>query len=335
MVDRAQVKINKRYQRSGKVWPLNAKSYLVETVILGFALPRLMLHQRPATTKAPEYTDVVDGQQRTTALRAFRAGEFKLSPAVDREDLRGKRYNTLSARDRSAFDNYVLKMDRFEGATEEDIREVFRRINSYTVPLNPAEQRHAKFQGEFKWFVHRQLDVFGPVLTSSGVLSQKQVDRMADAKLLTEILHAMVNGITTTNAKTLRKLYSDFDPEFELEADFGGRLKRAQEVFASLGRLPKPLAKHYHAYSLVLAILHAAEHLPSLTSTIRRTRPFRAVEKIKDNLESLASILRLPEDDVPSQYTDFVASSASGTNVRAARIVRFKWFFRALTERSL
>ena len=40
------------------------------------------------------------------------------------------------------------------GATPDQIRETFRRINSYTVPLNPEEHRHAVFQGDFKWFMH-------------------------------------------------------------------------------------------------------------------------------------------------------------------------------------
>jgi len=36
-------------------------------------------------------------------------------------------------------------------ATPAEVREVFRRINSYTVPLNSEEQRHATYQGPFKF----------------------------------------------------------------------------------------------------------------------------------------------------------------------------------------
>jgi len=137
LVDANSVRINKRYQRSGHVWPLNAMSYLVETVILNFVLPRLMIHSIPPKRGARGYSEIVDGQQRTAALRAFRRGDFALTGVVDRRSLKGKKYETLTSRDRIAFDSYVLKMDRIEDATERDIREIFRRINSYTVPLNP------------------------------------------------------------------------------------------------------------------------------------------------------------------------------------------------------
>ena len=165
LFDANDIRINRRYQRSGKVWPLNAKSYLVETVLLNLVLPRLMLHEVPSRRGVPSYTDIVDGQQRTVALSSFRRNEFRLSAVVDRPSLRNKRYSTLDPADRQAFDDYFLRIDRFRNATEEDIRDVFRRINSYTVPLNPEGQRHTrKFQGEFKWFINRQMEQHATLL---------------------------------------------------------------------------------------------------------------------------------------------------------------------------
>ena len=67
------------------------------------------------------------------------------------------------------------------------IREVFRRINSYTIPLNAEEQRHAKFQGIFKWFLHRLALGLDYVWEMCGVFSEKQLVRMADNKLFAEI----------------------------------------------------------------------------------------------------------------------------------------------------
>ncbi|MGH7427769.1 MAG: DUF262 domain-containing protein, partial [Candidatus Methylomirabilaceae bacterium] len=153
MVEGNRIRVNKRYQRSGRVWPVNAKSYLVETVIQGLVLPPLMIHSVAGRAGAEGHEEIVDGQQRTAVLRAFRNNAFWLSSAVDRKGLKNKRYSTLRPADRRAFDSYELKLNRIEEATEHDIREVFRRINYYTAPLNPEEQRHARFQGAFKWFI--------------------------------------------------------------------------------------------------------------------------------------------------------------------------------------
>jgi hypothetical protein len=335
MVESGAIRINKRYQRSGKVWPLNAKSYLVETTILGFALPRLMLHQVAGRRGASSYIDIVDGQQRTAALLAFRQDSFRLSAVVDRDGLRGKRYSTLEPADRAAFDSYVLRSELFEDATDEDIREVFRRINSYTVPLNPEEQRHAKYQGEFKWFLHRQCEQHSDKLRLSGLLTEKRIDRMADAKLLTEICHAMIQGVTTTDARVLKRLYKEYDPEFELDRDFSRRFSVALSRLASWGPLPKTLAKPHHGYSLILALLYALEPLPALNDLFSRHRDLQPDGTILRNLTTLAAALDLEEGDVPDAYLEFFRASDTGTNVRAARETRCRWFYRALTSSSI
>jgi len=334
LVEANRIRINRSYQRSSKVWPLNAKSYLVETVVEELVLPPFMVHAVRGRAGRKGHGELVDGQQRTVALLSFRNDEFRLSDAVDRKALRGRTYSRLSQRDRRSFDRYALRIDRIESATAHDVHEVFRRINYYTAPLNPEEQRHARFQGTFKWFIQEQREVFAPALKSSGVLTEKRIDRMGDAKPLTEIVHAMINGITTTNARSLRKIYSDFDPAFHLSRDFAKRLKAAQRVFKVWGRLPKRIGRNYHGYSLLLALLHALQSVQSLGRLIKRRRPLQEAEAILRNLNILASVLdREDEDDVPSRYRTFHRASQKGTNVRARRATRFRWYYRALTAR--
>ena len=76
---------------------------------------------------------------------------------------------------------------------EEDIRQVFRRINSYTVPLNPQEKRHATHQGAFKWFVVGLGETYAQSLKTMGVLSETNLSRMADQALFTEITYAILS----------------------------------------------------------------------------------------------------------------------------------------------
>jgi hypothetical protein len=226
-------------------------------------------------------------------------------------------------------------MDRFDDATEQDTRDVFRRINSYTVPLNPEEQRHARFQGEFKWFIHRQMETYAPTFKAAGVLTEKNINRMADAKLLTEVVHAMINGITTTNARSLRKLYADYDREFEPDRDLTRRLSAAHRRFEAWELLPKALRKHYHAYSLLLALLAAQQAIDGLSPIVGRHRALRNDRVILRNLAVLSAILERDPEDVPGEYRTFYEASEKGTNVKAARETRCRWYYKALTSDSI
>lgn len=114
------------------------------------------------------------------------------------------------------------------------MREVFRRLNSYTATLNPEELRHASFQGAFRWFIYRLTADFGYTFDAMGVFTQKQLVRMQDSKLLAEICHALLFGIQTTNRTKLDRLYRDRDDRFPEEADFDRRIRLAMSRLARM-----------------------------------------------------------------------------------------------------
>ena len=186
-MERRDLRVNREYQRSDSVWPDPARSYLIETILLDFPIPKLALHQVTDPLTGESHKELVDGQQRSAAIRAFRDDGFQLSAAVENAALRGLRFSTLSADQRTTFLNYQLNIDLFLGAEPAEIREVFRRMNSYTIPLNPEEQRHAAFQGEFKWFLHRFALSLNDSWESMGIFTPKALVRMADTKLLAEV----------------------------------------------------------------------------------------------------------------------------------------------------
>ena len=104
---------------------------------------------------------------------------------------------------------------------------MFRRINSYEVPLNPEEQRHAKFQGPFKWYIYHLSSRHDQVFIRTGTFTPKQIVRMQDMKLLAEVSHALLNGITTTNRVSLDTAYRVNDKAFAEAEDFTERIERA------------------------------------------------------------------------------------------------------------
>jgi hypothetical protein len=42
---RKEIIVNREYQRSDEVWPPAARSFLIETILLGYPIPKLSLYQ--------------------------------------------------------------------------------------------------------------------------------------------------------------------------------------------------------------------------------------------------------------------------------------------------
>src|SRR5216683_1809309 len=198
-MQRSEIVVNRKYQRSDKVWPPVAKSYLIETMLLDYPVPKLSLFQVTDLKTRKTYKEIVDGQQRSSTIFEFFNDEFALSRNLETDEVAGKKFSELEDEFKSKFLEYSLGMDLFLSATPPEVVEVFRRINSYTIPLNPEEHRHASYQGPFKWFIASLAKRLEAVFVLIGLFSEKQLVRMADTKLLTEICDALLNGIRTTS----------------------------------------------------------------------------------------------------------------------------------------
>jgi hypothetical protein len=326
--ERRELVVNNEYQRSDKVWPAPARAFLIETMILGYPMPKLYLYQVTDIRNRTTRKEIVDGQQRSKAIFDFYAGNLRLTRTLETEELRGKTYGDLDEAQQGAFLNYPLPADLFIGATPEEIREIFRRMNSYTVPLNPEEKRHAIYQGAFKWFVYRVSREYEQALLRLGVLSSKAIVRMADAKLITEVSHALIFGIRTTNAKSLDDLYRQRDREFPEEEDISQRFTAALERTLNWEPLfNTSLSKSYIIYSVLLATMHCLRPAPSLMALHPGGTMAEDPNVITQSLSTLANALESREDE---RYEEFVSAGSERTNVAAQRETRFRWFCQAL-----
>lgn len=258
--------------------------------------------------------------------------KYPLSRAIETEELRGLRFSDLDPESTDKFLDYGLSVDLFTAAPIEQVIEVFRRMNSYTVPLNPEEKRHAGYQGEFKWFINRLSKTNQPTFRTIRAFSEKQFFRMADAKLLTEICHAIDKGIATTNARMLDNMYKDFDKKFADENTIEKTITTALGELSGWVELHNgPLMRPYQLYSLILAVAHVQARLPKLQSVFRVNR---ALTINRDQaVQALSALAEAVEREDKDDYWEYVSASTSKTNVKKERETRFVWFCRAITGR--
>src|SRR5690349_9743601 len=94
-MQRREITVNRDYQRSDKVWPDAARSFLIETILMGYPVPKLSLQQETDLRTRETIKRIIDGQQRSKAILDFFNDELRLSSTLELEDAAGKRYTDL------------------------------------------------------------------------------------------------------------------------------------------------------------------------------------------------------------------------------------------------
>lgn len=336
MWKKGELVVNRDYQRNEDVWPPAARAFFIETLLLGFPIPKLYLFQRTDIKTKLTVLEVVDGQQRTQSILDFYASKLKIGKRFELDGARNKAFSGLPEDLQEKFLDYGVPCDVFVSATHAEVREVFRRMNSHTVSLNAEEKRHATYQGAFKWFINDLSRQHGDTLKAIGVFSEKDLVRMQDAKLLADVVHALTHGIQTTKPKDLNKLYEDFDEDFPHEEDARKRITAAISFVLDCKDLHNSsLMRSYVFDNLLLAVIHAQGPVGKLKSAYARNRRV-AIDKglAVANLSSLAGALDLGEPK--GRFKRFVeACERGGTNVKDKRETRFEWLSKALEPKPL
>jgi len=94
---RKEIIVNRDYQRSDKVWPPAARSFLIETILLNYSMPKLSLYQVTDVRSRKTYKEIVDGQQRSITILDFYNDKLRLSKLSGIPEAAGKLYSQLDS----------------------------------------------------------------------------------------------------------------------------------------------------------------------------------------------------------------------------------------------
>ena len=324
---RKELLIDKTYQRNASVWPDRAQSYLIETILKGFPIPKLAVHQKIDIKSRRVLKYIVDGQQRSNAIFDFYQGKLRLTKSLDLLEAKGKTFDELDEELQEAFLAYPLQLDQFDAVGDETVREFFRRINSFTAPLNPEETRSAEFQGNMKWFIHHLAERHSEALLGLGALTEKQVIRKADQKIIAEIVHALLEGIKTTSAPNLRRMYKDYEKEDITATDaIESAIGSAFDYILSWDDVRETdiVKRGYNLYSLVLAIIGVERHWTSTKGVVGEHSGRGVGAGSEKGLLEIADVLAAEEVEKTDYYYQFIRATKEKTNTREQREVRVR-----------
>jgi hypothetical protein len=332
-----RIRVNHDYQRLPKAWSNAARSYLVETILKGYPVPKIYLWQTTDLKTKKTEMEIVDGQQRVTAILAFADDQLKIT---SKGDYTGKSFSALDEEDQLRFLDYFLGTDTLSGATKKQVREVYRRINSYTTPLNAQEKRFAASYGgvgSIKYFIIDLADEFSDYLATAGTFSENKIGRMADQEWFAKVIDQLRLGIHTSNPKKLDMLYIAFDDEqfpFATETtlrcnEFFGWLSRNTEFHNSNVSSPEQLL------SLAVAFMHLVCPAPDLTAAGVLGGELDDDISISRRLSELNSALDLDPDEMSERdpLRPFVMAGTEATNTVKNRTTRINAYLEALRRK--
>jgi hypothetical protein len=124
------------------VWTRGQKQLLIDTILRNYEIPKL--YWRLANGGGPGY-DVVDGQQRLRTVWEFCEGKLKLpkdADPIEGHNIAGITYDSLPHPLRIRFDTYSLDIVEIDDADEDEVREMFLRLQNGT-SLRAQEKRNA------------------------------------------------------------------------------------------------------------------------------------------------------------------------------------------------
>lgn len=143
---REDLNINPWYQRRS-VWTTPQKSYLINTLHESRPVPSIYIRHTIDLEKERSIREVVDGQQRVRCLIEYRNSEFS---AKHPNHKKAVLYKDLTNTERVKFLLTAMSVGYLIGASDQDVIDIFARINSVAKTLNPQEKRNAQFSGAFK-----------------------------------------------------------------------------------------------------------------------------------------------------------------------------------------
>ena len=225
------------------------------------------------------------------------------------------------------FLEYRLTGETMDDANDEDVWRLFARLNRYTVPINLQGTRHARFGGQFKQAVYELAEQHLSLFTSLRVISKTQVQRMREAELTSDILVALVDGISDI---------ADLDSKYkQYDSDFPKRLESTELFSASLGYIETQLAEtvrrtrfknHSWFYSLTVATADALAGIPSGNGP----RTMADVVTATERMDCLDQALKSEIPPVDLRRLEEALTRA--TSHVPERRTRHEHFFRLLTE---
>ncbi len=303
------------FQRRG-VWSRPAKSYLMDTIISGKPIPKILMTQNLRGTRNKRI--IIDGQQRLRTILEYLNDDFYISRSHNKE-YGGVFFSKLPNEIKTDLLKYEIGVDLLFDISYEETLDIFARLNTYSVKLNPQELRNARYLGPFKQVSYRVGYSYVHYWLESSVLTKLKVARMGEAELASDLLVVSVDGIQSS--KQIEKYYKEFDSE---DISLDKEEARVRKVLDTIINLYPPdelkgtnFKRVQLFYSLFCAFYHSLYGVVNIDAP-RVKRLQSNLSKVRIALDNFSALY----DEEDQSIAEFIEASRRATTDQAKRILR-------------
>ena len=212
------------------VWSNRDRVAFIETVILGYPFPEIYVAAGEVDLESGEANEMlVDGQQRVTTLNQYFTGAPDL-----RLPAKLKPYSGLSKAEKEHFLQYDVVIRDLGQLSIDNIREVFRRINSTRYSLNAMEIHNARYGGQYKEFAEALAQ--GPFFENHRIFSPGDIRRMLDTLFVLQVLTTVLSTYFNRDSE-IEGYLQNYNDEFPAATTTESAMKN---VFALIDEMDLP-----------------------------------------------------------------------------------------------
>ena len=321
------LELTPKFQRRG-VWTSAARSFFIDTLLRSMPVPPIYIRNTQTVGADILIKEVIDGQQRISAVLDYVDGKYKLSNSLE-SPWAGKTFKDLTGIQRQTILNHSFSTEIFVGISDLEVLSVFARLNTYSVPLNKQELRNGKYFGPFKQSMYELAYEHLEFWRRQKIFSERSIARMLEVELTSELSIAQISGMQDKK-KSIDEFYGKFDEGY---ANRARNEKRFREVIDDIGESfedglgETEFSRAPLFYSLFCAISHRRFGLQKCTyATNRKTMTAKERSSLVDVVQRLSDLIEIARDGgtVPGAYERFVNACLTQTDNIRPRQERLK-----------
>lgn len=324
------LELTPKFQRRS-VWTGPARSYLIDTLLLGMPVPPIYIRVVQSLSRDKIIREVVDGQQRISAILDFIADEYALSKNIE-SPVSGKKFSKLSREDKDKILQYSFICEIFHGIDDAEVLSIFARLNTHSVKLNAQELRNGRWFGRFKRVSYDLSYEHLAFWKENRIFTDAKIARMAEVELTSELIIMGLDGLQDKKV-SIDDYYERFDETFVDANKASERFRRIIDIISeSCGDFleKSEFRRPPLFYSLFATVHHRLYGIPSvrLPTKKRGKLSVSELESLANSVRKLSELITVAkaedENSVPKSYQRFVIACLSQTDNLKPRQTRLE-----------
>lgn len=291
------------------VWTAVHQAHLIDTIRKGYPFPEIYVAEGAIDLNKKKTTKyVIDGQQRLTTIVNYIDGYEALPNTVSFDD--------LSEEEKQSFLRYPIVERDLGNVSDEDKREIFRRINLTQFSLKQVEIQNAIYDGPFIKVAKDLAEA--NLLDHFEVFREAEYSRMADVNFFLLVMATIQGGVYFAQDKDVEDIVKTFNEVYPMENQMASALKRTLRVIACCRLAPDSMwFRKSNFFTLLVEIGSVCFHKHKINLDLLRV-----------NLVSFEHNVLTRKAEKGSIYEEYYSCMFTGTSGKRQRVTRAKHFSR-------